>query len=277
MKIKSFVSCLTIVFVFHFHSSQAQTPPCDPALHEKPGNPLRRSPTECETEFDMKVRRAIAIAFDSVNSKNDWIVEYETPLKEITEVDHGTEKYLYDIGKTDVGGYNLKMVLSPESQEYREWSEKTYDFLNNPEKMQGENYPKFQDFMYRMKSATRLTVYLSMNTASQRFSSFKGGYQILNHNGAAYIFRAPYVAAGSGGDIENSGDATFICIGRWNTPSVVKHDDGSESIEIQGKFNAGDPKLSVQNIWIRIEGNSLLTDEVISKLNFQVLQNLISN
>jgi hypothetical protein len=247
---------------------------CDPKIHNTlPPDAQNRSATQCEIEFDTRVRKTISGAFSEVEKLDGWIVGSVTPLKEISQVGKESEKRYYDYGYTDLGRYELKLVMDPASEAYKKWAEEYAQVISLP-MTDSINVKKFMDFMYRMKNATHITISVNINV-SYRAAIIKGGHKTLDLPNTAFSWQANYVGAMSGGGMDNAIDCTTLYLGNFSAPVITKDNLGMEGIEVHPQFGKGTPLLSVQNMYIRMEANSELVQLILSKLDLVMLNSLL--
>jgi hypothetical protein len=214
-----------------------------------------RTPSECEVEFDWKIRTALRNAFSNALKNfpgKDWVIA-DTAVNVLKEIGRQTEKYFFNLS------YDFKIDLNPSSELYRSWSEK-YQAASGS--------AKFMDFYYSMNNAIHIRFYVRVNTVSDAIYFIKGGQQNISVPGAAYAVKGPYAAALTGGGDENALDAALIIFGK---PKVVvqKEDNGGMSARTETVFPKGASRLTVQQVSIRIECNDALLSEILKNIDFR--------
>ncbi len=231
-----------------------------------------RSPSECEIEFDRKVKTALLNAFQKTMSNfpaKDWIIS-DTAVEELKEVAKGTEQAFFRIS------YNFKIDLSPQSSAYREWYEKYQVQLDEMKNPKDDSHKKFADFLYRMNNAIHIRFFVQVNTVSHSFYFINGGQQVLTIPGAAYAVRGPKVAALTGGGEENAIDAGLILFGNQK-PELKEDPGGGSSLYQLNNFPKNVSHLTVQNISIRIECNDQLLEKILKEVDFKAIAALVGH
>jgi hypothetical protein len=224
-------------------------------------------------ELDLEIRTAVAKAFSGCKQLEGWLLESETPVQEITQVGKGYEKNYYDYGHSDVGRYELRLAMDPQSEAYKKWYDEYTRFMAGGF-TDTATVRKFSEFMYRMKNATHITVYADVNIVYGT-PILRGGHRILSVAGTAFGWQASYVAGLTGGGDDNAVDCTMLYVGSFTAPSIKKDAAGLESASIQPYFPKGSPLLSVQCFCIRIEASKELADGIISRMDLQALSDLL--
>ena len=247
---------------------------CDNVIHDKLIGAEGRSPSECEAAFDLDVRSAVHDAVQPVVQKfqNDgWEVQRQTTLEPLTLVGRGSEKDFFQTG------YELQLVASPSSATYATY-QKTFSELSEKIKEPSkEGYERFTAFAYEMNAATRCNISFAINTRYGGFANFRGGAKVTQLSTHIWLVQSAYVQASTGGDENAAIDASFLYIGSWKAPLIVKTDDGSEQVKVAGVFNQTAQHLHTQNIQLRIECNAKLAKKIIDSLDLKKLEALLAN
>jgi hypothetical protein len=92
--------------------------------------------------------------------------------------------------------------------------------------------------------------------------------------GAAAAVFSSHVQAPTGGGVDNSRDVALILLGAWGPLAVTKESDGGERLNYPGRLDPAAPKLSLQNVRIRIEANAALVTRVANLIDYQALKPL---
>ena len=99
---------------------------------------------------------------------------------------------------------------------------------------------------------------------------------MLKAPGAAFVIQSSYVQSLGGGGIESSLDADFIFIGKWNSPVIRNDSDGGEEIKVPPLIVKSGTNLSVKNIFIRMECNPELAEQILKGMDFSKLTSLLN-
>ena len=246
---------------------------CDNVVHNKlDASAQNRSPSECEVQFDWKVRTALRDAFSKAFNKfpaTDWVIA-DTAVKVLQEIGKQTERSFFN------PSYYFKMDMEPSSTAYQDWSGK-YTAITEELKTPGEaTSKKFLDFMYQMNNAIHIRFYVLVNQASNSIYFYKSGQQTIAVPGAAYAVKGSRAGALSGGGIDNAMDACLILFGKPKI-SVAKDSDGGTGIRSENIFPKGASHLTVQQISIRIECNSELLNTLLKEIDFSAVAAMIGH
>ena len=134
----------------------------------------------------------------------------------------------------------------------------------------------FQNYGHKMNSAIYIKIYARVNSTYSSIAIFKDGHKMLTAPGAAYVIESSYVQSGGGGGIESSVGADYIYIGNWKTPVIVKDSDGGETIKVMPVIVKSGTTLSVKNIFIRMECNGELAEQILKEIDFTKLTSLLN-
>lgn len=107
-------------------------PPCDGVVHDKLAGAQMRSPSECEVQFDLAVRRAEHQAFAAVLAQfgqGSWTKPVESSLAAVTGVARGNDKESYRPGLATSGDYHFTLQMSPASADYRALAKRRDDLM----------------------------------------------------------------------------------------------------------------------------------------------------
>jgi hypothetical protein len=247
---------------------------CDNVIHDKLIGAEGRSPSECEVKYDLDVRTAMHDALQGVIEKlkkEGWQVQDETNLAPIYVVGRGSEK---DIFNTE---YELTLQVSPASAIYASYQQKFSDYSDKLKSGSKEDMERFMNFGREMNSAIKMYINFQVNMHSCDFNNYRGGAKVTKLSANVYKIESPYVAARSGGGEDNAMDATFLLIGNWKQPVIQKTGDGGETMKSAAVLNPTAPHLKTQNIFIRMECNASLGEEIINNLDLLKLQSLLNN
>jgi hypothetical protein len=250
---------------------------CDNIIYDKMYGAQNRSPSECEARFDGDVRRAIRQSLDRVMSyfrTAGWLVEKEPELKPITAIARNTEKNPFRIDFAGSGAYSVVLKMNPASPQGQAWQQR-YQGMMQSLKPGAESIQAFSKMAYEMKGATEVRISVVTNMLMASVGNFKGEHTVLNLPGAAYAVFSSHAQAATGGGVDNSEDRALILLGSWTPVAIVKHSDGGEEIGAKAVFDKAAPPLSVQNMWIRINANQELTQNIVRQLDLAPLQALM--
>ena len=260
-------------------------PPCDNAFRDPPSGAQFRAPSECEVQFDQRIRRAEHQAFAKVLevfSQGSWTKPEEGSLAPITGVARGLDKDWFRPGLTTGGEYSLKLHLSPASAEFRALDKRQQDIMAKmqadakvPGKMQA-SFDAFTAGVREMRAAIEVSVRMSVNLRTGGFSDLKSEHGPLLVPGAASAFAVSHVEGLSGGGPDNtSPDAAFIFLGKWGPARIERRSDGGEHVQLESVASATAPRLSVHTMTMQIECNVALRDQVLKLIDFAALTGLM--
>jgi hypothetical protein len=279
---KIILSCFTVIFCLQLSAQTTTKKPvtdklpginCDNTVtNTLPADAPDRSPSECEIQFDWKVRAAIRDAFRKTLSNfpaADWIIS-DTAVEKLEEVGKGTEKNFFSLS------YDFKIDLAPQSLTYKNWYEKYQAQMEEMKNPKEDSYKKFADLMYRMNNSIHIRFLVRINNVSHSIYFMKGGQQVLPVPGAVYAVRGPKVSALTGGGEENAMDACLIVFGNQE-PSLRAEPGGGSSFYLVNSFPKNVSHLTVQNISIRIECNNELLQIILKDTDFKGIAELISH
>jgi len=229
-----------------------------------------RTPSECEVQFDWKIRTALRNAFLKTFGRfpeTDWMIS-DTAIKTLTEIGRETEKNFFNTS------YYFKIDLGQQSPMYKEWYDK-YQAATEGLKAGSDNASKnFLDFMYKMNNVIHIKFYIGVNDVSERIYFLKSGQQQVNIPGAALAVKGPRAAGLSGGGDDNAVDACLIVFGRSKITSQ-KESNGGTSYTIENIFPKGTSHLTVQQVSIRIECNDGLLNTILKEVDFTAIKAMI--
>lgn len=247
---------------------------CDNVVHDKLIGAEGRSPSECEAKYDLDIRTIIHDAVSSVIEdfkKKGWEIEDETDLKPLIIVARGSEK---DIFNTT---YEIKLSASPSSAIYDSYQKQYADVSDKLKNATKESYDDFVKFLYKMNGAIKIFIRFSVNTHNSGFGNFKGESKLTKIDDHTFKMESNYVQSRNGGDETASSDGSFLFIGNWKQPRIEKESDGSETVNAVATLNPALPHLQAQNIFIRMECNAELANEIIKNLDLRKLESLLNH
>jgi len=246
---------------------------CDNIVHNTlPADAPDRSPSECEIQFDWKVRTALRDAFKKAlqqYSANDWVIS-DTAVEPLKEVSKATERIYFALS------YYFKIDMLAQSDLYRSQSEKYNAAMEAVSAQPGATSSnKLSDVLQEVNEATHIKFYITVNDLTKRIYFIKGGHRLFNQPGASFAVRGPYAAGLSGGGIDNARNACLLVFGKSNISSQ-KENDGGTSFLITNSF-AKASKLTVQNIAIRMEGSDALIDALLKEIDLKQIEALVGH
>jgi hypothetical protein len=246
---------------------------CDNVIHDKLIGAEGRSPSECEAKYDLDVRTTIHDALTGVVEKfqsNGWEVEKQTDLEPLFLVGRGSEKNIFNTS------YQLEMKVSQTSPTYAGYYKKFNELSEKLKEPSKEGYEQFMKFGREMNGALNSNIYTSVNNHGISFYNFKGGAKVTKLSNIVYTIQSSYAQSRTGGGEEESVDVTFLLVGNWKQPVIEKSGDGGEEIKATAILNPSASHLQTQNIFIRIECNASVANDIIKELDLQKLQSMIN-
>lgn len=247
---------------------------CDNVVHDKLSGAEGRSPSECEAKYDLDVRTVIHDAIPAAIEKlqkDGWEIQNQTDLMPLFIVGRGSEK---DIFKTD---YNVSLQASPTSAVYTSYQKKFSDYSQKVSSGNKEDINAFMNFAREMNAGIKADISFSVNNHGMSFGNFKGGANVTRLSSGIYKIESPYVQARTGGGPESSVDGTFLLIGNWKQPVIKNLGEGEQEVSATAILSPSLSHLAAQNIFIRIECNHALADEIIRNIDLQKLQTLLNH
>jgi hypothetical protein len=244
---------------------------CDNIVHNTlPADADNRSASECEVQFDWKVRTALRQAFSKALQNfpaSDWMIS-DTAVRVLREVSKQSEQYFFN------PSYYFNVDLKPESKIYQALAEKQKAVMEELKTPNENTFKKFTETNYKTNNAVHIRFYVLVNDISESIYYIKGGQQVINIPGAAYAVKGSHAGALSGGGEENSMDACFIVFGKPKI-NTQKEDNGGASVNIENNFPKAVSRLTVQEISVRIECNDELLNKILKDTDFKAIGELI--
>jgi len=247
---------------------------CDNAIYDKTPGAEGRSATDCEIQFDHKVRQAIAEAMAPVviGFTNGWDIESQTPVKTINTIGRGSEKNFYTLDQTDVGSYKLSFSIDQSNPDFATMMQKMKNAM--PKTVDANSMKNYREALSEMGAAESINIEVMINCRPLTIVNFQPVYSKLQFAGVSQAINARYAQAPTGGD--GGSETTFVCIGNWGGPQIKNYPGGSQHITIPVTINSAAPHLSIQNICIRIVCNKDLAQKVIGLIDLEKLDDLIT-
>lgn len=247
---------------------------CDAVVHDKLIGAEGRSPSECEAKYDLDIRTTIHDALSHIldkYQKNGWEIEKQTDLEPLTIVPRGSEK---DIFNTT---YDLQLKMGQNAPQFASYYKRFNELSDKLKDATKEDYDKFMKFTREMNGATNSTLYISVNNHGFGFTNFKGGAKISKLASNVYLIQSDYTQARTGGGEDGSVDATFLLIGNWKEPVIENLGEGEQHVKASAIINSSLSHLQAQNMFIRMECNPSVGNDIIKNLDLQKLQSLLNH
>ena len=259
---------LLFVCIAIYIAAFAQAPKCSNIVHNTlPPDADNRSPSECEVQFDWKVRTTLRDAFSKTFQhfpSSDWVIA-DTAVELLTQISKGTEKSFFRLN------YNFKIDMAPQSAAYKDWYEKYQAAMQGLKAADEAAYKNFTRFGYRMNNAIHISIFVTVNSVSHSVYFPKGGQQIVTVPGAAFAVKGPNSPGQSKTD---DVDACLILFGNQK-PSIKKESEGGASLYQLNNFPKNSSYLTVQNISVRIECNNELLNQILKDTDWKSIAYLI--
>ena len=255
-------------------STSATFKDCDNIIHDKLTGAQNRSPTDCEVKYDLEVKFAFQKAFENVVSgfqNNHWLVTKITKVDAVTGVPRAFNNSSF------LGDYDIELQIDPKSDQYTSFRKKYEELANVGYPPDNVKMESFVQYGHLMNAAINIKINARVNSTYSSIYIFKGGYKMLKAPGAAFVIQSSYVQSLGGGGIESSLDADFIFIGKWNSPVIRNDSDGGEEIKVPPLIVKSGTNLSVKNIFIRMECNAELAEQVLKQLDMSKLTSLLNH
>jgi len=244
---------------------------CDNIVHNVlPPDALDRSPSQCEVEFDRKIRTALRNAFQKTFldfPETGWVIS-DTAITTLEEVSKRTEDNFFNLS------YYFKIDMAAQSPVYRDWYNKYQAHMDELKNPKADSYKKFMDFIYAMNNAIHINFYIRVNSVSNSIYFIKGGHQVFTVPGAVYAVRGPKAGSLTGGGDDNARDACLILFGTPK-PSIKTEPGGGTGLSGANNFPKNTSHLTVQNISIRIECDNELLNKVVNDTDFKAIADLV--
>jgi hypothetical protein len=244
---------------------------CDNIVHNVlPPGASNRSPSECEVEFDRKVRTALRNAFQKTFldfPETDWVIS-DTANNTLKEIGKRTEDDFFN------PSYYFKIDMAAQSPAYRDWYNKFQAHMDELKNPKADSYKKFMDFEYAMNNAIHINFYIRVNVVSNSIYFMKGGHQLFTVPGAVCAVKGPKAGSLAGGGQDNARDGCLILFGTPK-PAIKTEPGGGSSLGGSNNFPKNTSHLTVQNISIRIECNNELLDKIVKDTDFKAIADLV--
>ena len=260
---------------------------CDAVIHDKLVGAEWRSPSDCEVKFDAYVREGLTAALQpAIDGLTDqgWRIGRSVEGQSLTSIPRHTEAKPFQMTEQQMhqgGAFYVSLGLPESSPVYERYNQAAMDAMQKvmAAAQAGKN-PRMDaanEATRALGENTRIEISVAINLASQGMSNFKTGHTVRPLPGGGYTVEVPYMQAPTGGDTTASQRVTFAFLGAWAPAPTSKAEGDGEEIQVKGNLSmAATDLMKVQNVRIRIQGGTAQAQQVLAKINWGALKELMA-
>lgn len=258
---------------------------CDPGIHDKLVGAEWRSPSECEVNFDRFIREALPGAFARVEdtlTQGDWEETRKPKFNPLTSIARHSENDPYNLQSSQDGLIRFQFQLRPGSEQAKRneaaLAVAGRGFADAMKSAAAAEAYKAEllKVTHATEGSSKIAITVGINSRSLGMVNFQGTYSAVQIPGAGYSLTVPYVQSRTGGDIGASHETTYVFLGNWAPATSTKSGGNDKNIVVKASLNPKAPALSVQNIWVEIQANAALAQEVIGLVDWNALKQLLT-
>ena len=260
---------------------------CDPEIHDKLAGAEWRSPSECEVNFDAYVRKGLAAAMqpviDNLTGQN-WKVTGLVEAQSLTSIPRHTESKPFQLVEQSMhqgGAFHVSFSLDQNSPIYQRYNQAPMDEAGKvvAAAQAGKNVPMDASIEAAqvLEENTRIGIDVRINAPSVGVTSFKAEHTTRSLPDGGFVVEVPHAQRPSGGGLDSAQRVFYVFLGAWSPAPVSRVAGEGEEITVKGNLNlSASALLKVQNIAIRIQAGTAQAEQVLKRINWTMLHQLLA-